>query len=173
VPVETKPTPKPVETKPTPKPVETKPTPKPVETKPTPKPEPPTDWFAFGVPEGLKPGLPDAYWIYQDAEGWHLRTTSRSQPPLAHFQGTIRITDGKFSNVQKVGMEGNDRIESAAQNIEVDYETMGHWDGIDFGLSGTKCLHFDLRVDAKYQPKLIFVGAKKVNPPAAKFTICL
>jgi hypothetical protein len=181
----TKPEPKPPVTKPEPKPPVTKPEPKPPVTKPEPKPKPPVtkpepkpeplpmgiDGFVFGRPAPLKARLPDAYYVYQDTTGWHLRTTTDGRD-ATKFKGRIWLTEGKFSAATVATAEQSDRFKATAQSIEIDFETSTGLDGVDFDFPGVRCVNFELFYDGKLDPKVIFVGAKKINPPTAKFMIC-
>jgi hypothetical protein len=174
-PVTPNPAPKP---KPDPKP-EPKPDPKP-EPKPDPKPEPkpaPVEQglagFVFGAPAGLKPGLPDSFWVYQDEQGWHLRTTTNNSKELHRFSGRIWITAGKFSQAKPSRLElGQDSVKESSQRIEFAFDTMGVMDGVDWKLTGGQCIHFELLFQGKPDASLIFLGAKKLRPPTNVFVVC-
>jgi hypothetical protein len=181
-----KPEPKPPVTKPEPKPPVTKPEPKPPVTKPPvtkPEPKPPVTpseptapgevvvtGFVFGEPKGLAPGLPDAYWIYRDASGWHLRTTT--DKALRKFAGRIFLSEGRVTRAAASTIEGRDRIKNTDRDIQLNFETFGKMDGIDFDTSGAKCIHFDLTYEGQSDPKVIRIGASKLVPTSAKFMIC-
>lgn len=176
-PVPKPPEPKPVPPKPEPKPVPPKPEPpKPPPFVPTPAepqdpPPKPVDNVLFGMPSGLVPQERTAFWIWQDAAGWHLRTTGKG-PDHHRFNGRIWVDQGAVIEPAPVTVEGKDRVRTTKQSLEVDFYTFPRIDGIDWKFSGTKCVHFKLLVDEKEQPKLILLGAKKVNPPTAIFSIC-
>lgn len=160
-----KPTTRPAATKP-----ETRPTTKP-EAKPKPKPagEPGLEGFTFGIPSGLKPGLPDAWWVYQDAAGWHVRTTTDDRHQM---KGRVWVTTGKLASVKVTVLEKQDAVQSDAHNIDIDFDTNKVMDGVDFLLSDTKCAHFALLVDEKPEPELIHLGANMMTPPRATFVLC-
>jgi hypothetical protein len=185
-PVDVKPIPKPEPKPVTPKPVEPKPvTPKPAEPKPEPKPDPkPTPstpvqpkgvaGFVVGPPKDLVRGHPDAYWIYQDAKGWHVRTTTQGHKVIKTFKIRITITEGSISDVKATRTEGKDTLRSTSRKIESYLATSGEMDGFDFQVTGARCLNFELLLEGqKPDPKIIRLGASMVTPASSEFAICL
>jgi hypothetical protein len=172
-----KPEPKPPETKPKPepKPPETKPKPEPRPTKPKPEPKPPVekgiDGFVFGKPDDIKAGARDAYYVYQDETGWHLRTTTAGTI-WRTFKGRISITQGKFTAARRVTKQAVDGFQLANQNIQFDFKTSVGIDGIDFESPDARCVQFELSYESRLDPKVIRIGAKGITPAAATFTIC-
>lgn len=151
--------------------VKPKPRPKP-EMKPKPE-EQGLPGFVFGAPSGLKPGLPDAFWVYQDEQGWHLRTTTDSKKVLHKFTGRIWITEGTFSSAKPSRLEqGQDSVKSTARAIKFSFDTIGVMDGVDWKSIDRQCIHFELLYDGKADAKVIYLGAKKINPPSNVFLIC-
>jgi hypothetical protein len=153
---------------------ETRPATKPKpEPKPRPRPKPAGEeglqGFTFGRPPSLKPGLPDAWWVYQDDAGWHVRTTTDDRHQM---KGRVWVTTGKLASVKVTVLEKQDGVQSDAQSIDIDFDTDKVMDGVDFVLTGTKCAHFALLVDGKPEPKLIHLGASTMTPPSATFVLC-
>jgi hypothetical protein len=56
--------------------------------------------------------------------------------------------------------------------VDFNFETFGEMDGVDMKVTGSKCVQFKLLIDGRAKPKLIYLGATKVNPPAAEFALC-
>jgi hypothetical protein len=179
-----KPRPKPpkAKPKPRPKPPKAKPEPKPQppktkpEPKPKPKPKPPNDerGFVFGVPPEMEPGHPSALWIYQDADGWHFRTTANQV--LRKFLGKIWVTEGKIVSATASTGEGkneiNDKLRVAKKEVLFVFATFGRMDGVDLRVSGTKCVHVEVTVDGKVETQLVYLGATMVHPAGNPFEVC-
>jgi hypothetical protein len=181
--------PRPVTVRPEPRPtkpgVEPKPEAKP-EPKPEAKPKPDTKpvltpmpknkgvpGFVLGAPADLKPGLPDAFWIYKDDHGWHLRTTTDNTKVFHKFTGRIWVTTGTFKDVKATSNErGQDALKITDQRIDVTFDTLGVMDGVDWKLAGNQCIHFELFYDGKPHPNLIRLGANKVSPESHVFMLC-
>jgi len=147
--------------------------------KPVPPPEPAKPeitgvrGFVAGMPAGLKAGLPDAYWVYFDDQGWHLRTTT-DNPAVRKFGGQIFLAEGAMADVRAYRVEAQDRLKkTSAQLIDFGFETIGEMDGVDFKFTGSKCVQFKLLIDGKPKPTQIWLGANKVHPPGSDFAICL
>jgi hypothetical protein len=179
----TKPEPKPPVTKPDPKPPVTKPEPEPPVTKPEPKPEPKPpvtkpepkseglEGFVFGAPAGLKAGLPDAYYVFLDEKGWHLRTTTAGTI-WRTFKGSISITQGRFTQAKRVTKQAVDGYVLTPRKIQFDFKTSVGVDGIDFTLPDERCVRFELSYEGRLDPKVIKVGANAITPPSANFVLC-
>jgi hypothetical protein len=123
------------------------------------------------MPSGITAGQRDAYFVWQDDAGWHLRTTAKA-PDIRHFNGRVWVQEGAVIDPAPLTLEGKDRVHKTARSLEIDFYTQPKLDGIDWKFSGAKCVQFTLLVEGKEQPKLIFLGATKANPPAATFSIC-
>lgn len=117
---------------------------------------------ANGRPPNLKPGAQAAYWVWRDANGWHVRTTTAKN--LHRFHGKVT---GDIVNVKPVRTEMNDRMKSTKDWILFAFETAGNLDGFDFTTNG--CASFNLHANAG---KKIFIGASELQPTTNFFTLC-
>jgi len=126
---------------------------------------------ANGLPRGLNPGAPAAYWIWQDpADGWHLRTTTAG---ASHqFMGRILAISGDIVGVKPMRTEHRDRVRYTKRGLVFDFQTQGSIDGIDFRASDNGCVRFNLKIDGGPAPKRVFVGSAGTEPPHAHFMVC-
>ncbi|MCC6645877.1 MAG: hypothetical protein IT374_09940 [Polyangiaceae bacterium] len=135
--------------------------------------EPPADapkGLAEGKPAGAVAGAPEAVWIWHDAAGWHLRTTTARN--LHRFQGRVWGAKGKIGNVTPTRTELGDRFRKAGNWMFFDFNTKGGEDGFDFMVAESDCVHFMLTIDGQPQPSRIHVGAQGTSPPKANFRVC-
>lgn len=128
--------------------------------------------FGLGRPNDLKPGHPEALWIWHDAKGagWHVRSTTASR--LHRFSGRIWVTPGTIADVHPTRLEFNDRVRVQEKSIEFDFETQGGMDGFDFRLAGATCAKFALRVDGKREPGVVRIGSRGAHPHGRVFELC-
>lgn len=130
---------------------------------------------AEGRPSALRSGANFSYWVWRDAEGWHLRTTSARKDHK--FQGRIRAqTPGAISDIKAVSMEhnkkGSDRLAMEGGELVFELFTSGKNDGFDFKVSGNGCLEFYLQIDGDSDPKRIHLGQSQTAPPSTHFRLC-
>jgi len=128
---------------------------------------------ADGRPAGLKPGAPEAYYIWHDDHGkwWHVFTTTHSQ--LHRFQGWVWHDKDRFTDVKPSRMEWNDRIKYGDKGISWDFHTKGHEDGFSFKANGAQCVRFHTFIDGRpAHTGLVHVGAGGVHPPHHYFRLC-
>lgn len=122
-----------------------------------------------GRPNELKPGAPEAYWVWHDAQGWHLRTTTARN---AHrFTGRVWGVKGAVQ-AKAVRNELNDRFKHSGKAMTFDFYTQGHEDGFDFQIAEGNCAIFHLFVDGEARPGRIRLGAAGAAPPSATFKAC-
>lgn len=126
------------------------------------KPVPVAPNVVMGQPPNLKPGAPAAYWIWRDAGGWHLRTTTKKL--LHHFQGKI---SGAITSVTPVRIEMKDRLKSSSSWILFAFDTAGNMDGFDWQMNG--CGTFNLQ---HTNNKAVYVGSGEAQPAGSHFTLC-
>ncbi|MBI5537233.1 MAG: hypothetical protein HY898_31215 [Deltaproteobacteria bacterium] len=125
---------------------------------------------ANGLPKGLNPGAPAAYWIWQDpSDGWHLRTTTAGVPH--QFMGRILGVSGEIVG-RPMRTEHRDRVRFTKRGMVFDFQTQGSIDGLDFKASDNGCVRFNLKIDGGPAPKRIFVGSNSLEPPHAHFMVC-
>lgn len=124
-----------------------------------------------GVPTAFRPGSSMGIFIWQDHNGWHLRTTTKGSSHS--FSGTIR-TDGNFSRASSVGTEDKDKVRVASdrEKINFSFDTAGGVDGIDFRLSNDSNVKFELYIDGRQAPvRYIFLGQGNDHPNDNTFQI--
>lgn len=129
---------------------------------PSAQPAPVAPNIANGQPPNMKPGAPGAYWIWRDASGWHLRSTTAKQ--LQRFHGKITAD---ITQVKPVRLEMKDRLKATTKWILFNFDTAGHLDGFDFNANG--CATFNLSPGGN---KKIFIGASEAQPSSHHFTLC-
>ncbi len=135
--------------------------------------EPPSDapkGLAEGKPAGAVAGAPEAVWIWHDAAGWHLRTTTAGN--LHRFQGRVWGGKGQVGNVTPTRTELNDRFRKAGNWMFFDFNTRGFDDGFDFMIAEGDCAHFHVTIDGQPVPARIHIGAQGTSPPKATFRVC-
>lgn len=124
-----------------------------------------------GKPAAFNPGHVNGYFIWQDKDGLHLRTTT---PGEKHeFTGTIH-TDGAFKNVFESSKETNNSfsLDKDHNTIDFKFATTGGSDGIDLNVHRATYIKFSLSMDnVNVDPANIYIGSKGWHPDNYKFTI--
>jgi hypothetical protein len=123
-----------------------------------------------GRPDAFDPGNSRGYFIWQDADGLHLRTTT---PGTDHvFSGIIR-TDGFFEDVWGRSRGGDDSLRVSRDRDKVSYRfvTSGGVDGVDFRVYGGSYVRFELAMDGDdIDPANIYIGGEGWHPGSPAFT---
>lgn len=111
------------------------------------------------------------YFVWQDAEGWHLRTASK-KGNVVKFEGTIELSEGQFGKLRRIGLEGKGKyadawqVDAERQKIEFRIFTAGSFDGFDFtvarGMNAT--VTYDLKIGEKVRSDRVFVGENMKRP---------
>ena len=126
--------------------------------------------IADGQPAGLHSGAPEAYWVWHDGGGWHVRTTTTG---AAHrFQGRVWALHGDLENVRPTRLEWNDRIRRSGNAFSFDLTTAGSYDGFDFWVAEGDCAQFTVLVDGRAQPDRVIIGAGNRHPTNTTFRLC-
>lgn len=126
---------------------------------------------ADGRPGNLNAKQNEAFWIWRGPDNdWHLRTTTAGNQH--RFNGHIVGHGGDISGVKSASNEHGDKIKFEDGKVHFDFSTAGEADGIDFKLSGSTCVDFDLAIDGAPNAERIVVGAKEQHPTKARFTTC-
>lgn len=123
-----------------------------------------------GQPTMFNPGKSTGYFMWQDNEGLHLRTTSETKHV---FSGVIR-TNGRFENVFGKMTETDDyaRVNRNRNEISFTFTTAGGEAGVDLALNGGTYIKFDLAMDGEgADPVSIFIGRDGWHPGDYKFTL--
>jgi hypothetical protein len=123
-----------------------------------------------GRPSEFHRGAPEAYWVWHDGGGWHLRTTTQSH--LHRFSGRVWVPKGEVGEVRMVRSEHNDRFRKSGNSMTFDFQTLGDEDGFEFKIAEGNCAYFHLYIDGKPVPSRIFLGARNVSPAGAGFKAC-
>jgi len=128
-----------------------------------------------GRPDEKLIDQPQRYYVWHDAEGWHLRSAAKG---LTKFEGTIKVVGGTFRKLRPAGLEakggGADQWALDAKREELRFliNTSTSFDGFDFNLAGKATeLRFDLSMGGQKRPRRIFIGADAAHPPDAAFTL--
>ena len=109
---------------------------------------------AAGKPT-FKASDPEAFWLWHDEAGWHLRaTTGKAQHG---FRGVLRakgITDVSVTRPTLLT-----KVTATGDTLRFDYDLFaGGTEGFDFK-SDDKCLSVEMRLDNKPQPDHLHVGS--------------
>lgn len=119
--------------------------------------------------------VPQRYYVWHDAEGWHLRTAAKQN--LRKFHGTITLKGGTFNKLREIGLERKgkyadiSRVSADRTKIEFTIYTSTSFDGYDFTIKGDP----DARVEFKLHrggrdfPKEIFIGREGKHPAGVNF----
>jgi hypothetical protein len=115
------------------------------------------------------------YYVWHDAEGWHVRSTSQAGT-FARFDGSIKLTGGTFNRLRPIGLEGKgknpDKWQVSKDRTEITFEiaTDSSFDGFDFTVNGKAArVAFDLNIAKKGYPNRIYVGKGGKHPVETKF----
>lgn len=133
---------------------------------------------AFAWPDRLE-GKPDSfsndarlgYYIWHDDAGLHLRTTGPG--PRRLFKAKL-TTDGSFSNVQLIRLEGDDwfSVRGGGQTLVTQFETFDGIDGVDFRIDGGNELRLKLKLDGQLIPtRDIYLGRNGEHPSENPFVL--
>ena len=112
-------------------------------------------------------GSPEAYWIWGDSRGWHLRTTSDVP---RRFHGLVESVNGGVSQVRAVGaaMGG---VSPGKDAIAFDWDSFGGEQGFDWTTSD-RCVRFDIYIDDDTRPLRVFLGGGDRTPGRMPFAVC-
>lgn len=124
-----------------------------------------------GQPDELVPGESLGYFMWQDKDGLHLRTTA---PGTVHtFSGVIR-TNGRFGDItgKLTGPDDYFRINQDRSEITFTITTEKGEPGLDLSLNGGTYVKFDLSIDgAPADPQAIYIGRQGWHPSSHSFTL--
>ncbi len=124
-----------------------------------------------GEPAAFEPGNSQGYFIWQDKEGVHVRTTTFGKEHI--FSGVIR-TDGKFSDVFGKLAQADDffNVSDNQDKITFQFTDAGQSSGIDFYFKNATYLNFSLSMDGdEINSDDIFIGKDGWHPASYKFTV--
>ena len=96
-----------------------------------------------GQPETFEAGGRAGYYIWHDARGWHLRTTTPQRSPHK-FTGTIVSADD-IKLVHQYRDEGRDSVTVRGNKLTFTFVTYNGVDGVDIKVGCTEGLAFSLK----------------------------
>jgi hypothetical protein len=115
------------------------------------------------------PGAPEAYWVWHDEAGWHLRTTTAGR---AHrFHGTVVALGGQITDARPSRVEMREQIRMSPGGISFDMITQGGEQGFDWHVS-SGCNRFEIFVDGAPRPGLVRLGGPSEPPRHIPFDRC-
>lgn len=126
--------------------------------------------YADSIPPGrpdFAPGTPEGYWIWQDRQGWHLRTTSDAP---RHFRGTIEAMGGDPADLRAVGGAAG-AVRQEGSRIQFEYDAAGGEQGFDW-VSSSGCNRFEITIDGTTRPLRVFLGGVEESPARVPFAVC-
>jgi hypothetical protein len=106
---------------------------------------------------------PDAYRVWSDRSGWHLRVRS---DVVRRFDGEIGVADG--ARVSLVGLPA-DAVARGGGRLRFSF-LAGREAGLDW--AGGQCVDLALYVDGDGRPLRTFVGAYGASPSRVPETVC-
>lgn len=124
---------------------------------------------AKGMP-AFKAGDPEAYFIWHDAAGWHLRVTTPKKRWHA-FQGVVRTLSQAITDVKPTRAPLAAKLQTTGKAIHFDFEIFEGIDGFDWQ-TNEECLIVELRIDKQSMIERVHVGAKGETPLAMPFSAC-
>ena len=107
---------------------------------------------------------PDAYLVWHDSRGWHLRARS---DVLRTFHG--RIETWSVSRVRSLAVPRG-AVLASADDIEFTFQTRTGEAGFDW--NGTGCQGLELYVDGESRPLRVFAGRAGASPTRVPFVLC-
>ena len=136
--------------------------------------EPVIEVDPVGEPKNLSKGNALRYFLWVDAEGWHVRTDTAGK---AHdFNGVIDVVEGKVTSISEfqsleVGKKKKKSdvgiLNKARNQITFKFHTKKQRDGFSFQLDDAATeVRFRLLIDGKPQPNRIIIGAAAQQAPS-------
>ena len=115
------------------------------------------------------PGAPEAYWIWHNQGGWHLRTTTAG---LAHrFHGAVVPLGGNIVDVRASRLEWQDRIPGGRAGDSVRLRDSGWRRRLDWHVT-SGCNRFEIFIDGVARPGLVHLGGPAHQPRHVPFDRC-
>jgi hypothetical protein len=109
-----------------------------------------------------------AYWIWHDAGGWHLRTTTSGEPQ--RFRGVIEPVEGEITDARPTRSDLG-HVSAGPSRLEFDFRTSGYDDGVDWRVS-SGCSRFTLNLNDEASANRVFLGERGTPPLAIPFVRC-
>lgn len=112
----------------------------------------------------VSPGA-EAYLVWHDAAGWHLRARA---DVARRFHGDIET--GSAERVTPVGGIAGDALVTGGDGIAFSFALEGGEAGFDW--RGDGCQAFALYIDGDERPLRVFAGALGASPAKVPFSLC-
>jgi hypothetical protein len=109
---------------------------------------------------------PDAYVVWADADGWHLR--ARSDVPRV-FHGWIET--GRVRGLQAAGTPAS-AVLTGGGGIAFSFVTDASTGEAGFDWRGSECPEFSIYMDGEPRTLRVFAGAYAASPVRTPFTLC-
>jgi len=126
-----------------------------------------------GEPRGLTQGNAVRYFLWCDAEGWHVRTDSGGKPHV--FNGSLSVKGGKITAISDFeNLEAGKRkkkadlgiVNNARNQITFKFTTSKKRDGFDFQVDeSAKEIRFNFLIDGKTAPHRVLIGPASQPAP--------
>jgi hypothetical protein len=132
---------------------------------------------ADGRPEIIMADQSRRYYIWHDAQGWHLRTAAQKTNT---FDGRILIKNGVISRCRPIGIDTKGinadgwRLTRERDTLNFVMNTEKSLDGLDFDIAKeATAIEFDLLIAGERTPKRIFVGKAGKHPSSSHFELAV
>lgn len=132
-----------------------------------------------GKPKGIAKAKAPHFYLWHDADGWHLQTHTPQQQHT--FTGTINVVGGKVTKITDFeNLESRRRrkaadlghLNKAENQITFQFETKGGRDGFDFQVGkSAKEIRFQLQIDGESLTERIHIGADSQHAPSEEFSL--
>jgi hypothetical protein len=126
-------------------------------------------------PPAISPGHPrvegqsGGYYVWADADGWHLRTTATQ---AVNFTGTIAAVGGRIEDLRPMRADARyPDLRLTDRGIEFSLPTFAGVEGFDWKVT-SGCNRFDLLVGGQTSPGLVRLGGAGDAPPSIPFELC-
>lgn len=116
-------------------------------------------------------GKSGGYWVWADADGWHLRTTSAG--PMLDFSGVISpLKGGKIEELRPARANSRyDKLAVTEKGIEFRLPTQADVEGFDWKVT-SGCNRFELLANGLATPGVIRLGGMGDAPSQIPFDLC-
>jgi hypothetical protein len=137
------------------------------------------DVDSWGTPAGIGRADHPQYFVWQDEQGWHVRTDTAGKRQEFNIEietvGT-HLETGELLGAGRTEKTGpttdGGRIGPARRTIKARFVTSVKTDGIDFTVdANTKEVRFQLLINGEERPQWIALGANQAHPPSAAFAL--
>ena len=122
---------------------------------------------AGGQPSGGLSAGPLSYAVWQDDQGWHVRTNAASSS--TRFSGSI---NAPFGVTHPRTMSPSLPLQVSGTGLSFDFLLTSGQSGFDFQAPQGSCLDFRLLIDGRDRPTRVAVGRSQTQPGPGGFQVC-